>query len=184
MPGIDWDRNRHGCVVHDRSLRSLRSSSNAGNRPSHLPEHDSLAADGGTACRIYSGTTSFADQPDDRFAQQLRRIQDGSVEPQILGSARDDKGDGGALSKLRFLWELLTKAPLSALSSRAKPRDLRFCGPSVFLPGWPMFSVKPWDPVMLVLATLALGLAALLALALPAWRSAGVEPMVVPRNEG
>ena len=45
------------------------------------------------------------------------------------------------------------------------------------------FSVRPWDPVMLALATLALGLAALLAAALPAWRAAGVEPMVALRNE-
>jgi putative ABC transport system permease protein len=45
------------------------------------------------------------------------------------------------------------------------------------------FSVRPWDPVMLASATLALGLAALLASALPAWRAAGVEPMVALRNE-
>ena len=37
--------------------------------------------------------------------------------------------------------------------------------------------------VMLASATLALGLAALLASALPAWRAAGVEPMVALRNE-
>jgi hypothetical protein len=46
-----------------------------------------------------------------------------------------------------------------------------------------LFSVRPWDPVMLASATLALGLAALPASALPAWRAAGVEPMVAPRNE-
>jgi ABC-type antimicrobial peptide transport system permease subunit len=46
-----------------------------------------------------------------------------------------------------------------------------------------LFSVRPWDPVMLASATLALGLAALLASALPAWRAAGVEPMVALRNE-
>jgi putative ABC transport system permease protein len=46
-----------------------------------------------------------------------------------------------------------------------------------------LFSVKPWDPVMLSSATFALGLAALLASALPAWRAAGVEPMVALRNE-
>jgi ABC-type antimicrobial peptide transport system permease subunit len=46
-----------------------------------------------------------------------------------------------------------------------------------------LFSVRPWDPVMLASATLALGLAALLASALPAWRAAGVEPMVGLRNE-
>ena len=46
-----------------------------------------------------------------------------------------------------------------------------------------LFSVRPWDPVMLASATLALGLAALFASALPAWRAAGVEPMVALRNE-
>jgi hypothetical protein len=43
-----------------------------------------------------------------------------------------------------------------------------------------LFSVRPWDPVMLASATLALGL---LASALPAWRAAVVEPMVALRNE-
>jgi predicted permease len=46
-----------------------------------------------------------------------------------------------------------------------------------------LFSVSPWDPVMLASATLALGLAALFASVLPAWRAAGVEPMVALRNE-
>jgi hypothetical protein len=46
-----------------------------------------------------------------------------------------------------------------------------------------LFSVGPWDPVMLASATLALGLAALLASTLPAWRAAGVEPLVALRNE-
>jgi ABC-type antimicrobial peptide transport system permease subunit len=46
-----------------------------------------------------------------------------------------------------------------------------------------LFSVRPWDLVMLVSAKLALGLAALLVSALPAWRAAGVEPMVALRNE-
>jgi ABC-type lipoprotein release transport system permease subunit len=46
-----------------------------------------------------------------------------------------------------------------------------------------LFSVGPWDPVMLTSATFALGLAALLASALPAQRRAGVEPMVALRNE-
>jgi predicted permease len=45
-----------------------------------------------------------------------------------------------------------------------------------------LFGVKPWDPVMLALATLMLGLAALLASAIPARRAAGVEPMVALRN--
>jgi putative ABC transport system permease protein len=45
-----------------------------------------------------------------------------------------------------------------------------------------LFGVKPWDPIMLALATLMLGLAALLASAIPARRAAGVEPMVALRN--
>jgi predicted permease len=46
-----------------------------------------------------------------------------------------------------------------------------------------LFGVKPWDPVMLVLATLLLALAAVLASVIPARRAAGVEPMVALRNE-
>jgi putative ABC transport system permease protein len=46
-----------------------------------------------------------------------------------------------------------------------------------------LYSVKPWDPMMLALAALMLGLAALLASAIPARRAAGVEPMVALRNE-
>ena len=46
-----------------------------------------------------------------------------------------------------------------------------------------LFGVKPWDPVMLTLATLLLGLAALLASVIPARRAAGVEPMVALRSE-
>jgi predicted permease len=45
-----------------------------------------------------------------------------------------------------------------------------------------LFGVKAWDPIMLLLATLMLGLAALLASAIPARRAAGVEPMVALRN--
>jgi predicted permease len=45
-----------------------------------------------------------------------------------------------------------------------------------------LFGVRPWDPVMLALAALMLGLAALLASAIPARRAAGVEPMVALRN--
>jgi predicted permease len=45
-----------------------------------------------------------------------------------------------------------------------------------------LFGVKPWDPVMLAMAALMLGLAALLASAIPARRAAGVEPMVALRN--
>ncbi len=46
-----------------------------------------------------------------------------------------------------------------------------------------LFGVKPWDPMMLALAALMLGLAALLASVIPARRAAGVEPMVALRNE-
>ena len=45
-----------------------------------------------------------------------------------------------------------------------------------------LFGVKPWDPIMLALATLMLGLAAVLASAIPARRAAAVEPMVALRN--
>ena len=46
-----------------------------------------------------------------------------------------------------------------------------------------LFDVKPWDPIMLTVATLLLGLAALLASWVPAWRAAGVEPMAALRTE-
>jgi putative ABC transport system permease protein len=46
-----------------------------------------------------------------------------------------------------------------------------------------LFGVRPWDPVMLSLATLLLALAALLASAIPARRAAGVEPIVALRNQ-
>jgi putative ABC transport system permease protein len=46
-----------------------------------------------------------------------------------------------------------------------------------------LFDVKPWDPVMLVFATLLLALAAVLASVIPARRAAGIEPMVALRNE-
>jgi predicted permease len=46
-----------------------------------------------------------------------------------------------------------------------------------------LFGVQPWDPVMLMLATILLGLAALLATVIPARRAAGVEPIVALRNE-
>jgi hypothetical protein len=45
------------------------------------------------------------------------------------------------------------------------------------------FGVKPGDPMMLVVATLLLGLAALAASAIPAWCAAGVEPMAALRTE-
>ena len=46
-----------------------------------------------------------------------------------------------------------------------------------------LFGVRPWDPVMLTVATLLLAVAALLASVIPARRAAGVEPMVALRNE-
>jgi putative ABC transport system permease protein len=46
-----------------------------------------------------------------------------------------------------------------------------------------LFGVQPWDPVMLALAALLLGIAALVASVIPAWRAAGVEPMVALRTE-
>ena len=46
-----------------------------------------------------------------------------------------------------------------------------------------LFGVKPWDPIMLTLATLLLGLAGLLASVIPAQRAAGVDPIVALRNE-
>lgn len=46
-----------------------------------------------------------------------------------------------------------------------------------------LFGVKPWDPIMLTLATLLLGVAALLASVIPAQRAASVEPMVALRNQ-
>ncbi len=45
-----------------------------------------------------------------------------------------------------------------------------------------LYGVKPWDPIMLALAVLMLGLAAVLASAVPARRAARVEPMVALRN--
>ncbi len=46
-----------------------------------------------------------------------------------------------------------------------------------------LFGLEPWDPVMLALATVLIGLAALLASLVPSWRAAGVEPMVSLRTE-
>jgi predicted permease len=46
-----------------------------------------------------------------------------------------------------------------------------------------LFGVRPWDPLMIAVATLMLGLAALLASAIPARRAAAVEPMEALRNE-
>ena len=46
-----------------------------------------------------------------------------------------------------------------------------------------LFGVSPGDPAMLALSTLLLGLASLVASVIPAWRAAGVEPMVALRTE-
>jgi putative ABC transport system permease protein len=46
-----------------------------------------------------------------------------------------------------------------------------------------LFGVQPWDPMMLALSTLLLGVAALVASVIPAWRAASVEPMVALRTE-
>jgi putative ABC transport system permease protein len=45
-----------------------------------------------------------------------------------------------------------------------------------------LFGVKPWDPIMIAVAALMLGVAALLASAIPARRAAGLEPMEALRN--
>ncbi len=46
-----------------------------------------------------------------------------------------------------------------------------------------LFGVRPWDTIMLALATVLLGLAALVASMIPAWRAASVEPMTALRTE-
>jgi len=46
-----------------------------------------------------------------------------------------------------------------------------------------LFGVQPWDPVMLMIATLSLALAALVAAIIPSWRAACVEPMAALRTE-
>jgi predicted permease len=46
-----------------------------------------------------------------------------------------------------------------------------------------LFGVKPWDPLMVSTAVLLLAVAALLASLIPAYRAAGVEPMVALRSE-
>jgi ABC-type lipoprotein release transport system permease subunit len=46
-----------------------------------------------------------------------------------------------------------------------------------------LFGVQPWDPVMLAAAMLSLGLAALVASMIPAWRAAQVDPMAALRTE-
>jgi predicted permease len=46
-----------------------------------------------------------------------------------------------------------------------------------------LFAVKPWNPLILLTATLLLGLAACLAALVPSQRAASVEPMQALRNE-
>ena len=46
-----------------------------------------------------------------------------------------------------------------------------------------LFGIKPWDPLMLLVATLLLGVAALIAAAIPARRATRVEPMIALRYE-
>jgi predicted permease len=46
-----------------------------------------------------------------------------------------------------------------------------------------LFGVKPWDPIMLTLATVLLALTAVSASLIPARRAASVEPMVALRSE-
>ncbi|HEY6445581.1 MAG TPA: ABC transporter permease [Acidobacteriaceae bacterium] len=46
-----------------------------------------------------------------------------------------------------------------------------------------LFGVKPWDAVMLAMATLTLGLAALFAAIIPARRAAALDPVVALRTE-
>jgi putative ABC transport system permease protein len=46
-----------------------------------------------------------------------------------------------------------------------------------------LFGVDPWDPGMLTAVALLLGVAALVASLVPAWRAAGIEPMTALRTE-
>lgn len=46
-----------------------------------------------------------------------------------------------------------------------------------------LFGVQPWDPIMLTIVTLLLGLGALVASMIPAWRAACVEPMAALRTD-
>ncbi len=46
-----------------------------------------------------------------------------------------------------------------------------------------LYSVQPWNPVILAIAALLLGLAALVAAIVPSQKAASVEPMQALRNE-
>ena len=46
-----------------------------------------------------------------------------------------------------------------------------------------LFGVRPWDPLLLLLATLFLGVAALIAAGIPAHRATRVEPVIALRYE-
>jgi predicted permease len=46
-----------------------------------------------------------------------------------------------------------------------------------------LFAVQPWDPIMLTSSTFLLGLGALVASMIPAWRAACIEPMAALRTE-
>jgi putative ABC transport system permease protein len=46
-----------------------------------------------------------------------------------------------------------------------------------------LFGVEPWDPAMLTIAAVMLGVAATAASSIPAWRAACVEPMTALRTE-
>ncbi len=46
-----------------------------------------------------------------------------------------------------------------------------------------LFNLDPWDPLILTFAIVLIGLAALLASILPAWRAASVDPLVSLRTE-
>jgi predicted permease len=59
--------------------------------------------------------------------------------------------------------------------------------PAAIGAGWliasQLYGVRPWDPIMLAIATILLGLAALFAAVIPARRAAGLDPVVALRME-
>ena len=46
-----------------------------------------------------------------------------------------------------------------------------------------LFGIQPWDPMILSVATLVLGVSALIAAVIPARRAAKLDPMVALRRE-